>query len=77
MRKTGLTIGEIKRRIENLKGQTVDMRVDYGRKRIETKSGIVENIYPALFTVKTQGDSIISFSYSDILCGGLSVDKRI
>lgn len=77
MRKVGISISEVRERIASLKGKPVDMRVDCGRKRIVFKSGVIENVYPAVFTVKLSGEDsdMVSYSYSDIMCGDVLVRR--
>ena len=49
------------------------MNINRGRKKIETVSGIIQDIYPSVFTVaiKTQTSSLQTFSYYDVLCGNV------
>ena len=78
MRKTGVTLMEIKQQIEGLKGRDIDMQVNRGRKKIENYNGVIENIYPSVFTVKladrTLGD-MATYSYSDVLCGDVKINE--
>lgn len=73
MRKTGLNIDEIKTKILSLKGREVEMNINRGRKKIETVNGIIQDVYPSVFTVavKTHKSSIQTFSYYDVLCGNV------
>lgn len=73
MRKTGLNIDEIKSKIISLKGREVEMNINRGRKKIETVSGVIQDIYPSVFTVmiKAQATAIQTFSYYDVLCGNV------
>ena len=59
-------IGEIKRKIESLKGKKIKVWVDIGRNKSETYEGFVLDTYKNIWTFKTKTD-IKSFSYSDIL----------
>lgn len=59
-------IGEIKKKIESLKGKKIKVWVDVGRNKSETYEGVVLDTYKNIWTFKTETD-IKSFSYSDIL----------
>lgn len=59
-------IGEIKNKIESLKGKKIKVWVDVGRNKSETYEGFVLDTYKNIWTFKTKTD-IKSFSYSDIL----------
>lgn len=73
MRKTGLNIDEIKSKIISLKGREVEMNINRGRKKFETVSGVIQDIYPSVFTVSvcTQKSGLQTFSYYDVLCGNV------
>ena len=74
MRKVNLNIEDIINQIKNLKGQNIDLEINRGRKKTVKYTGIVENIYPSIFTVRNI-DSIkdsSSYSYADVLCGAVS-----
>jgi uncharacterized protein Veg len=73
MRKISLNLEEVKIKIQSLKGKEVEMNINRGRKKIDTISGVIQDIYPSVFTVvvnekiaKTQ-----TFSYYDVLCGNV------
>ena len=59
-------IGEIKKKIESLKGKKIKVWVDVGRNKSETYEGFVLYTYKNIWTFKTETD-VKSFSYSDIL----------
>ena len=59
-------IGEIKKKIESLKGKKIKVLVDVGRNKSETYEGFVLDTYKNIWTFKTKTD-VKSFSYSDIL----------
>lgn len=59
-------IGEIKKKIESLRGKKIKVWVDVGRNKSETYEGFVLDTYKNIWTFKTETD-IKSFSYSDIL----------
>lgn len=70
MRKAILKIDEVIEKIQSLKGQSVGLKVTRGRKKTEEIKGIIENIYPSIFTIKSNGTKgSLSYSYADVLCG--------
>ncbi len=78
MRKLYASLDDVKNSILQLKGKTVKMEINKGRKKIVQYSGTIENVYPSLFTVKFfQGDELNieknSFSYFDVMCGDIKI----
>ena len=79
MRKVELDIKSIINKIKDLKGENVDMSVVKGRNRIEKYTGVIESVYPSIFTVKVDNPTInspLSYSYSEVLCGDVVIEKR-
>jgi len=79
MRKVESDIKSIIEKIRNLKGENVDMEVSKGRNKIEKYTGIIESVYPSIFTVKLsdpKDKSSLSYSYSEVLCGDVVIEKR-
>jgi len=62
-------LNEIKERIANLKGNSINLSVNRGRKKIDKLQGFIENIYPSVFTFMTDSKARETFSYFDVLCG--------
>ena len=59
--------------------QRVSVKVNLGRNKSVSFSGILSGIYPALFTVKPDDEEFLgktAYSYSDVLCGNVKI-KRI
>ena len=55
------------------------MAVTKGRNRMEKYTGVIESVYPSIFTVKIDGatsPSSISCSYCEVLCGDVVVEKK-
>ena len=70
MRKINIDLNQVKEKIKNLKGQSVEMSIDRGRKKIEFVSGTVKDVYPSVFTVVIKDQTLLqTFSYFDVLCG--------
>ena len=62
---------EIKKKISALKGSSVKMDINRGRKKIETISAIIKDVYPSVFTIKTEDEKLQTFSYFDVMCGNV------
>ena len=78
MRKAGVEIQTIIEKIKLMKGQTYQLEVNKGRKKIEKYLAIVEDTYPSVFTVdvfEPENKGKQSFSYSDVLCGDVVFRK--
>lgn len=72
MRKVTYCIDDVKNKIKSLQGNRVRMKVNLGRKKVVFQNGVVENVYSSLFTVKLLDEErVISYSYSDVLCGDI------
>lgn len=77
MRKVDSKIDEIIDLITKLKGKSVDLEISRGRKKVEKISGIVDSIYPSIFTIKTQErNNPFSCSYADVLCGDVKLASK-
>ncbi|MBQ3214085.1 MAG: Veg family protein [Clostridia bacterium] len=79
MRKNLLNLIDIKNRISNIKGKNIDISINRGRKKIDNYYGIIENIYPSVFTVKILNDQQlknVTCSYSDVLCGDVKIVEK-
>ena len=76
MRKLGMSLNEVKEKIKSLKGESVILAVNRGRKKIDKIEAKVENIYPSVFTVKVDQLNQLdtqTFSYFDVLCGDVEI----
>lgn len=72
-------IKDVKQMVKDCSAQRVAVRVNLGRNRSVSYSGILSGIYPALFTVKPDDEDFLgktAYSYSDVLCGNVKI-KRI
>ena len=59
--------------------QRVTVRVNLGRNKSTSFSGILSGVYPALFTVQPDDKTYLgktAYSYADLLCGNVKI-KRI
>lgn len=78
MRKVNSDIRDVIREITELKGESVKMQVNKGRKKIEKYEGIIESVYPSIFTVLVydpDGEKHFSYSHAEVLCGDVKISK--
>lgn len=62
------TLESIREIVSQHKGSRIYYRAANGRRKMEERSGIIQEIYPSLFTVFIESqNSTISFSYADLL----------
>ncbi len=75
MRKIVLGLEEVKAKIIKLKGTSVEMNINRGRKKIDTINGVIKDVYPSVFTVSVESErqNIQTFSYFDVLCGNVII----
>jgi len=66
-------IKNIKEDILSYKGKNINFRYNGSRNQIEEFSGVIDNCYAAIFTIKLN-DRIRAFSYSDVLIGMLEIN---
>ena len=79
MRKGILNLNQIKDKILSIKGKNIDISINRGRKKIDNYLGLIENIYPSVFTVKILNDEQlknVTCSYSDVLCGDVKIEEK-
>lgn len=73
MRRQAQSIQEVKLNIATLKGKTLSLAVNRGRNRITEMSGEIIDIFPSVFTFRAAAGDIVSFSYSDVICGDIRI----
>ena len=65
------SVQDIRDEVRSNVGKEVILKADMGRKRIITKTGVIVNAFPSVFTVKVNNDfdveRTVSYTYSDIL----------
>ena len=64
----------IRNLLEDLKDRELIAIIDEGRSRKSKKKCKREGLYNRIFTIKTD-DSILSFSYSDLICKTITLKK--
>lgn len=74
MRKAIYGLSEIKDKIKNLKGQSVTLSINRGRKKIDIVTATINDVYPSVFTIKVD-EKLQTFSYFDVLCGDVVFDN--
>ncbi|MDO5017903.1 MAG: Veg family protein [Lagierella massiliensis] len=66
-----MSLEVLKNQVEENIGKKVVVKADKGRNKVITKTGIIENVFPSLFTIKItnefEQERTISFTYSDLL----------
>lgn len=66
-----MSLEVLKNQVEENIGKKVVIKADKGRNKIITKTGVIENVFPSLFTIKItnefEQERTISFTYSDLL----------
>lgn len=71
MRKRTSSISEVKKNIEGLKGRSLSLAINRGRKKIVRMDGVIVDLFPSVFTFKAAAGDLVSFSYSDVICGDI------
>ena len=78
MRKATIRMEDIVQMINNMKGKQVDMEVNRGRKKIEKFIGVIEKVYPSVFTVNInspENKGKQSYSFNEVLCGDVKIKE--
>jgi hypothetical protein len=65
------SVDDIRQEVQKNIGKEVILKADMGRKRIKTRTGVIVDAFPSVFTVRVNNDfdveRTVSYSYSDIL----------
>lgn len=73
------SVNDIRQEVQSNIGKEVILKADMGRKRIKTKTGVILDAFPSVFTVKVNNDfdveRTVSYSYSDILTSTVKLLK--
>ena len=73
MRTRAQNIEEVKKHIAALKGKSLSLAVNKGRKKVVRLSGTIADVFPSVFTFRALAGDIVSFSYSDVICGDIII----
>ncbi len=76
MRARCKSIDEVKQNIADLKGKSLSVSINKGRKKTVKIRGKIEDCFPSVFTFRATAGDIVSFSYSDVICGDIVVENR-
>ena len=71
-------ISDVKQMVRACSAQRVAVRVNLGRNKTMSYSGVLSGVYPALFTVKPDQEGFLgktAYSYSDVLCGNVKIKR--
>ena len=64
------SVHDIRKEVENSVGKEVILKADMGRKRVKTKTGVIVDAFPSVFTVKVNNEfdveRTISVSYTHL-----------
>ena len=71
MRQHATSVEEVKRKIAELKGKDLSVAVNRGRKKVTRMSGVIVDLFPSVFTFRAAAGDLVSFSYSDVICGDI------
>lgn len=69
-------IAGVRKRIRAYFSRRVDVTIDLGRGKVQSFTGRVTGVYPALFTVRPDDAGFLgktSYSYAEVLCGSIAV----
>ncbi len=72
--KTYSTLNEIKDKINSLKGQNIQLKVNKGRNKIVSLTATIDKVYPSMFIISPTCEVDLdrtSYSYNDVLCGDI------
>ena len=78
MIKPNKNIKEVKQMVKDCAAQRVTVRVNLGRNKSTSFSGVLSGVYPALFTVQPDDKGYLgktAYSYSDLLCGTVKIKR--
>jgi uncharacterized protein Veg len=69
---------DVKQMVKVCASERVAVRVNLGRNKSVSYSGVLSGMYPALFTVKPDDAGFLgktAYSYSDVLCGNVKIKR--
>ena len=69
MRQRAVSVEEVKNKLRELKGRNLSVAVNRGRNKITRMNGVIVDMFPSVFTIRVVAGDILSFSFSDIICG--------
>ena len=73
MRRRAANIQDVKQKIAELRGKELQLAVNKGRNRVVRLDGQIVDLFPYVFTFRANAGDLVSFSYSDIICGDIQM----
>lgn len=71
------TLPEIRKAIEGSVGKKIILKTNTGKRNANTREGVVEFVYPSLFTVRIidgfDSNRRVSYTYSDVLTESVEI----
>ena len=69
MREASININGIKERVKNLRGMELKLLINRGRNRFISVDGVIEDLYPNVFTVKTENadTKLLTLTSADVM----------
>ena len=64
------------KKLNNMKGTPLTLKINRGRNKIESYDGVIENTFPNVFTLRLVDGGIGTFSYADIHANNIAFFKR-
>ena len=79
MIKNGRDLNSVKRAVEKLKGETLDVKVNMGRNKFVFYEGVLTKVYSSLFTIEPSHlfTGKTSFSYAELMCGNVKIRPHL
>lgn len=78
MKRSFVTLNDIKSEVSLLKGKDVKLYINRGRRKVLKFDGVIDNVYTSVFTVRDKIETAPTrtYSYSDILCGDVKITEN-
>ncbi len=73
MRKRVYTVNEVRNFVSKRSGELVNLKIHLGRNRYKKFTGVLNNVFDAVFTVKNDSNEVKVFSYCDVACGTVNL----
>lgn len=74
MKRSNLDLNIVKEKLKDLKGKSVELSINRGRKKIDIVIATIKDTYPSVFTILTTA-GLQTFSYFDIMCGNIVINN--
>lgn len=69
-----MTIEKVKKELSSHIGDTVTIKYNLGRNKIEEYDAVVKELYNHIFLVEIDKENIKSFSYTDVITKTIKID---